>query len=125
MEVKRLVEEVTNSEEEVQQRVESLLSRRRQEEKTLLLVLEEEEAKERRLKRIEMIKEVWKRKIAATNLRKIMRMLRAMSLEDLDMEVDSIEMKILEMMEVEESNEPFEPVEVGGGSYQHRFECLI
>ena len=120
MEVKRLVEEITNSEEEVQQRVESLLSRRRQEEKTLLLVLEEEEAKERRLKRIEMIKEVWKRKIAATNLRKMMRMLRAMSLEDLDMEVDRMEMKILETMEVEESNEPSEPVEVGGGTYQHR-----
>ena len=120
IEVRRLVEEITNSEEEVQQRIESLLSSRRKEKEILLLVLEEVEAKHRRLKRIEMIKEVWKRKIAATNLRKMMRMLRAMSLEDLDMEVDRMEMKILETMEVEESNEPSEPVEVGGGTYQHR-----
>ena len=50
MEVSRLVQDITNSENEVQQRVECLLCRRRQEYKTPLLAIEEEETKQRHMK---------------------------------------------------------------------------
>ena len=44
------------------------------------------------------------------NLRKMMRMLRAMCLEDLEMEVDRIELKALEMMDLEDSYDYFENI---------------
>ena len=67
-----------------------------------MAVAEMEEARQRRLTRIEMIKKIWEKKIQAKNLKKMLSMLRELSPEDLEMEVEIVELKTLEMMELEE-----------------------
>ena len=99
LEVTRLIGEIIECEQVIQQRVEVILSSRRAEEMELIAAAEKEEVKERRLKRIAMIKQIWKKKAVATNLRKMLRMLRKLTLEELEMEIDEIELKTLEMME--------------------------
>ena len=113
VEVRRLVWDITDCEDEIQQRVEQILSTRRAEEKELAAALVKEEAKQKRLKRIIMIKEIWKKKLEATNLKRMLRMLRKLSLEDLEMDVDVVELKALEMMEVEDQLIENEEMELG------------
>ena len=52
-----------------------------------------------------MIKLIWKKKLEAKNIRKMYRMLEQLSLEDLEMEIDDIELKAMDMMELEEPND--------------------
>ena len=106
LEVNRLVKEVINGDEEIRLRVERLLSAKRVEEKELLDAVERGEAREKRLNRIMMIKLIWEKKLAAKNIRKMYRMLEQLSLEDLEMEIDDIELKAIDMMELEEPNDP-------------------
>ena len=113
VEVRRLVWDITDCEDEIQQRVEQILSTRRAEEKELAAALVKEEAKQKRLKRIIMIKEIWNKKLEATNLKRMLRMLRKLSLDDLEMDVDVVELKALEMMEVEDQLIENEEMELG------------
>ena len=100
MEVNRLVDEVTDGDGEIRRRVEKILSSKRAEEMELLENVERAEAKQRRIERITLVKKIWSKKMEAKNLRTMLRMLDKLSLEDLEMEVDEIELKAMEMMEV-------------------------
>ena len=80
IEVKRLVDEITNSDEEIQQRVEILLSEKGREKRDLLVAVEMEEGRQIRLRRIETIKMVWERKMEAKNLKKMLNMLRQLTI---------------------------------------------
>ena len=80
IEVKRLVDEITNSDEEIQQRVEILLSEKGREKRDLLVAVEMEEGRQIRLRRIETIKMVWERKMEAKNLKKMLKMLRQLTI---------------------------------------------
>ena len=53
-----------------------------------------------------MIKLIWEKKLAAKNIRNMYRMLEQLSLEDLEMEIDDIELKAIDMMELEEPDDP-------------------
>ena len=48
---------------------------------------------------------IWLKKSTAQNLKRMLRMIENWSLEDLEMDVDIIEEKALEMMEVEEQED--------------------
>ena len=65
-----------------------------------MLTVEREEAKQRRLQRITIHQKVLMKKFEATKLKQILRMLRKLSLEDLEMDVDVVERKATELMEV-------------------------
>ena len=93
--------------------VQFVLLLKRVEERELLEAVERGEAREKRLKRIMMIKLIWEKKLAAKNLSKMFRMLEQLSLEDLDIEVDNIELKAIDMMELEEyDDQPNDPVDM-------------
>ena len=74
LEVTRLIGEILECEQVIQQRVEVILSSRRSEEMELIAAAEKEQVKGRRLKRIAIIKQIWKKKAVATNLRKMLGM---------------------------------------------------
>ena len=109
IEVERLVREVINSGEEIQARVEIILSEKRLEERELRLAMEREECKQRRLERIKVLQKTLMKKYEATKLKQILRMLRMLRLEDLEMEVDVVERKAIEMMEVDDEMLGVEP----------------
>ena len=60
-----------------------------------------EEERQERLARILLLKEIMRRKWDAKKLRQILRMMKQMSLEDLAMEVDEVEARDLEMMDMD------------------------
>ena len=49
-----------------------------------------------------IIKKVLEKKLESKSLRNVLRMLKTLSLEDLEMEIDEIELKVLDMMELDE-----------------------
>ena len=74
--------------------------------------LEKEELKQRRMNRIEILKNTWKKKMEAKKLRAMLQMLRSLSLEELEMDIDEIQMRAEEMMEVVESHNMEEQMEL-------------
>ena len=71
-------------------------------ERSLLAALRLEEEKQRRLERTRTLKLILSKKLGALKLRMVLNMMNRMSLEDLEMEVDEVEVRIMEMMETDE-----------------------
>ena len=71
-----------------------------------------EENNQKIKQRILKLKMIWLKKSTAQNLKRMLRMIENWSLEDLEMDVDIIEEKTLEMMEVEEQEDNFMVVEI-------------
>ena len=111
LEVNRLVKDILNSEDNIKLRVVTILMEKNTEDKELLDTLEREESKLRRLKRIEMLKNTCKNKMQAKKLRSMLQMLRKLSLGELEMDIDEMELWAEEMMDVVESDDREEPME--------------
>ena len=75
--------------------------------------MEREEVKQRRLERIKVLQRILKKKYEATKVKQILRMLRMLTLEDLEMEVDVVERKVIELMEVDDERPGLELVRGG------------
>ena len=101
MEIKRINNIIVSSDTEVQRRLMEGWVEKKAEEDALLLTLRLEEERQERLARIQLLKEIMKRKWDAKKLRQILRMMKQMSLEDLTMEVDEVEARALEMMDMD------------------------
>ena len=84
LEVCRVIDEITRSEENIQKRVEKILWDRRCEDEELLITLRRYEEKRKRLERVEVIKKIESKKIIAMKLRKMLMMRRRISLEDME-----------------------------------------
>ena len=110
VEVNRLLGEM-EADVDVQMRVEKALVIRRKEEEECLKAVLLEENKQKIKQRILKLKMIWLKKSTAQNLKRMLRMIENWSLEDLEMDVDIIEEKALEMMEVEEQEDNFMVVE--------------
>ena len=100
MEIKRINNIIVSSDTEVQRRLMEGWVEKKAEEEALLLTLRLEEERQERLARIQLLKDIMKRKWDAKKLRQILRMMKQISLEDLTMEVDEVEARALEMMDV-------------------------
>ena len=101
MEIKRINNIIVSSDTEVQRRLMEGWVEKKSEEDALLLTLRLEEERQERLARIQLLKEIMKRKWDAKKLRQILRMMKQMSLEDLAMEVDEVEARALEMIDMD------------------------
>ena len=110
-EVNRLVKDILNSDDKTQLRVEIILMEKKQEEKELLDTLKKEESNLRRLKRIEMLKKSLKNKMVAKKQRSMLQMLRRLSLEELELDIDDKEKLARERMEVVETDDKEEQME--------------
>ena len=51
----------------------------------------EEDKRRRRLERVELLEGLWQRRMEAVKMRKVMRMLRELTLDELEMEVEELE----------------------------------
>ena len=71
-------------------------------ERSLLAALRLEEEKQRRLERTRTLKLILSKKLGALKLRMVVNMMNRMSLEELEMEVDEVEVRVMEMMETDE-----------------------
>ena len=67
----------------------------------MLLTLRLEELRQKRLARIAILKEVMSKKLNAQKLRDILKMMRRMTMEDLEMEIEEVEAKAMELMDME------------------------
>ena len=86
---------------EVQRRLVDGWIEKKTEDEAFLLTLRLEEERQKRLERIKMLKHVMERKWNAKKLRRILGMMRQMSLEDLEMEIEEVEARALEMMDID------------------------
>ena len=104
VEVTRLLGEMERD-EEIQRRVENELVKRRKEEEDLMKAVLSEENKRKRKERIRKIKRSWQNKTTAQELRLMLKLISRLSLEDLEMDIDALEEKAMELMEVGELEE--------------------
>ena len=98
---------------ELQRRLVEGWIEKKTEEEALLLTLRLEEERQKRLERIDILKQVMKRKWNAKKLREILRMMRQMSLEDLEMEIEEVEARALERMDID-TMEGMDDLEMSG-----------
>ena len=99
VETTRILQIMDETEEEVQERVLKACMIKKEEEGNLLAALSMEEDRQRRLERTRTLKLILGKKLGAKSLRSMMIMMKNMSLEELEMEVDALEDRAREMME--------------------------
>ena len=102
VETARIMNMILDAEDEIKGRVIRYCLEKQAEEECLLLTLKLEEERQRRLKRTEVLKNILRKKMNAQELKKMLRMMRLMSLEDLEMEVGQVEARATELMETED-----------------------
>ena len=83
METARVLRMISDSEQEIQSRVVRYCLETKAEEESLLLTLRLEEERQRRLERTEVLKHLLTKKLDANKLKRLLRMMQLMSLEDL------------------------------------------
>ena len=101
METMRINTIIMGLDQEVQRRLVENWLEKKAEEEDLLLTLKLEEERQKRLARIHLLKEVMKRKWDARKLQEILRMMRNMSIEDLEMELEEVEARAIELMDMD------------------------
>ena len=101
----RIAEEIWESEDSIRREVERRLDERREEEEYMMMMLAKVEEKRKRLERVEMLRKILMKKMAAQKLRTVLRMLQSLTLEELEMEVDEVEALVMELMDTEELQE--------------------
>ena len=102
LETSRILLMFSNAEPMIKMRVEENILERRAEEQSMLLAIRVYEEKQKRLDRIDVLKMILSKKLGAARMREILRMMKRMSLGDLEMNVDCVEDLALEMMETGE-----------------------
>ena len=102
LETSRILLMFSNTEPMIKMRVEENILERRAEEQSMLLAIRVYEEKQKRLDRIDVLKMILSKKLGAARMREILRMMKRMSLGDLEMNVDCVEDLALEMMETGE-----------------------
>ena len=83
METARVLRMISDSEQEIQSRVVRYCLEKKAEEESLLLTLRLEEERQRRLERTEVLKLLLTKKLVAKKLKRMLRLMQLMSLEDL------------------------------------------
>ena len=112
----RLLEVIRNSDEKIQLRVLTILMEKKKKEKELLDTLEKAELTRRRMNRIEILKNTWMKRMEAKKLRAMLQMLGQLSLEELEMDIAEIQIRAKEIMEVVESHNMEEQMELEDSS---------
>ena len=102
LELNRLLREAKEGGVERLNRMEEALKMEREERECIAAVIEEERCLEVRLKKKERIQKAWRLSMEAKKFVRMTRMLEELTMEDMDMELDSIEMIVHEMMEIED-----------------------
>ena len=101
METRRVLAIINDCEAGIKARVEAEVFRQMEEEKLLLDAMKSEEEKQMRLERIKLLQVILKKKMTASKLRDMIRMMHLMTIEDLEMEVDMVVEQAKDMMETE------------------------
>ena len=83
-------------------RMEEALKMEREEMECIAAVLEEERCLAVRLKKKERLQKAWRLSMETKKFVRMTRMLGELTVEDMDMEIESIEMIIYEMMDIED-----------------------
>ena len=80
---------------------------RREEREAVVAILAEEEARSRRLQKKECVQKAWSKSMEARNYHRMVTMMDELALMHEEMDIDNIEQRVLEMMEmgVEEYND--------------------
>ena len=99
------MEEIWESDYSIRREVERRLDERREEEESMMMMLAKVEEKRKRLERVEMLRKILMKKMAAQKLRTVLQMLHSLTLEELEMEVDEVEALVMELMDTEELQE--------------------
>jgi hypothetical protein len=84
------------------QRIEDALRLEREEREWTAAMLEEERCLALRLKKKERIQKAWRLSMEAKKLARMTRMLEKLSMEDMEMEVESFEMMVNEMIDIKD-----------------------
>ena len=105
IETVRIMKTILDSEDEIQGRVMRYCLEKKAEEECLLLTLKLEEERQRRLVRTEFLKNILRKKMNAQKLKIMLRLMRLMSLDDLEMEVEQVEAMATELMETEDRSD--------------------
>ena len=95
----RIVTEIWAGDDTIRKEVERRLKDRREEEEAIRMMIVEEDERRRRLERVQLLEGLWQRRMEAVKMRKVLRMLRELTLEELEMEVE--ESLVLEMMDMD------------------------
>ena len=95
IETTRILQILEETEEDVQAIVMEACLRKKEEETNLLAALRVEEEKQRRLERTKILKLTLGKKLGARKLRRMVSMMNKMSLDELEMEVDDVELRIM------------------------------
>jgi hypothetical protein len=102
LEVNRLLRETKGDGLERQIRIEDALRFEREEREWTAAMLEEERCLALRLKKKKRIQKAWRLSMEANKLARMTKMLEELSVEDMEMEVESIEMLVNEMIDIED-----------------------
>ena len=102
VETSRILSIISKAEASIKMRVEESILERRAEEEIVLLALRMAEEKQKRLDRIEVLRKILSKKLKASQMREILRLMRKMSLGDLEMDVGWVEDLAMDLMETEE-----------------------
>ena len=111
-EISRIVKEVKEGGMERMNKVEARLRDQREDRETVMVILAEEEARSWRIEKTERLQKAWKLKMEERKYQRMIAMMKELSVTDMEMEMDFIESKVLEMMELEDQDG--DEVKVGG-----------
>ena len=102
LEVRRIVRETKEGGLDRMEQVESELRMEREERECIAAMLEEERCLENRLREKERLQRAWRLGVEAKKYARMISMLEELSVDDMEMEVEDIEIMINEMMETED-----------------------
>ena len=98
-----IVKEATNG--GLMEKVETELRMIREERECVRMIMMEEEAQSRRMEKVDRLKKAWLLKMNARKYQRMVIMMEGMTVEDIEMDMEWIESRIIEMMEVEDQTD--------------------
>ena len=102
LEVNRLMRETKEGGVDRLVRLEDALRMEREDRECTAAMVEEDRCLALRLKKKDRIKEAWRLSMEAKKFERMTRMLEELTIDDMEMEVESIEMIIYEMLDIED-----------------------
>jgi hypothetical protein len=103
LEVKRIVKEATNG--GLLEKAETELRMSREERECVRIIMMEEEAQSRKMEKIDRLKKAWLLKMNAMKYQRMVIMMEEMTVEDMAMDMEWIESKIMDMMDVKDQTD--------------------
>ena len=107
LEITRILNEVKDGGRERMNKVEANLRDQREEMEAALVILAEKDAILRRIEKTDRLQKAWRLKMDYRKCQRMISMMEELSVTDLEMEMDWIESKVLEMMELEDQDEDY------------------